>query len=37
MRLQGILEYTYPQIPNHPSQAYKVTELGKQWLKENQE
>lgn len=36
MRLQGILEYTYPQIPNHPTQAYRVTELGKQWLKQNQ-
>ena len=36
MRSQGILEYTYPQIPNHPTQAYKVTELGKRWLKEDQ-
>ena len=36
LREKGILEYTYPQIPNHPTQAYKVTELGKKWLKEDQ-
>lgn len=36
LREKGILEYTYPQIPYHPTQAYKVTELGKKWLKEDQ-
>ena len=33
LRTKGILEYFYPQIPNHPTQAYKVTEYGKKWLK----
>lgn len=33
LRTKGILEYFYPQIPNHPTQAYKVTEYGKEWLK----
>lgn len=32
LRTKGILEYFYPQIPNHPTQAYKVTEYGKKWL-----
>ena len=32
-----ILEYLYPQIPNHPTQAYKVTEYGKKWLESSNE
>lgn len=37
LRAQGILEYLYPQIPNHPTRAYKVTEYGRKWLKKSNE
>ena len=37
LRTKGILEYFYPQIPNHPTQAYKVTEYGKKWLENSNE
>ena len=33
MRMQDMIEYVYPEIPNHPYQAYRVTEYGKKWLK----
>ena len=29
-REKGIIEY--PELPNHPYQAYRVTEYGKKWL-----
>lgn len=31
LRNRGILDYTHPKIPNHPSQAYRVTDFGKKW------
>ena len=31
-REKGIIEYVYPELPNHPYQAYRVTEYGKKWL-----
>lgn len=37
LRTREILEYLYPQIPNHPTQAYKVTEYGKKWLESSNE
>lgn len=37
LRTREILEYLYPQIPNHPTQAYKVTEYGKKWLENSNE
>lgn len=35
LRTEKLLEYVYPQIPNHPIQAYRITEAGKKWLEEN--
>lgn len=32
---QGFVEPLYPNQPNHPRQKYRLTELGKTWLKEN--
>ncbi|MBE0471752.1 MAG: ATP-dependent DNA helicase RecG, partial [Methyloprofundus sp.] len=32
MRQKGLLDYLYPEVINHPQQAYVTTELGKQWL-----
>lgn len=37
LRTREILEYLYPQIPSHPTQAYKVTEYGKKWLESSNE
>lgn len=37
LRTREILEYLYPQIPNHPTRAYKVTEYGRKWLKKSNE
>ena len=37
LRTREIMEYLYPQIPNHPTQAYKVTEYGKKWLESSNE
>lgn len=37
LREKGAIEYVYPELPNHPYQAYKVTEKGEMWLKENKE
>jgi ATP-dependent DNA helicase RecG len=34
MRKQGLLDYRYPEVVNHPDQAYKTTEKGAAWLKE---
>ena len=33
MKSQGLIEYLYPEVSNHPHQAYTITEKGKQWLK----
>ena len=37
LREKGIIEYVYPELPNHPYQEYKVTEKGEMWLKENKD
>lgn len=37
LRNRGILDYTHPKIPNHPSQAYRVTDFGKKWWKNENE
>ena len=37
MRMQDMIEYVYPEIPNHPYQAYRVTECGKKWLENSNE
>ena len=37
MRMQDMIEYVYPEIPNHPYQAYRVTEYGKKWLENSNE
>lgn len=33
MRREGLLNYFYPEVINHPDQAYVITEQGKAWLK----
>ena len=35
LREQGFLAYLYPEVLNHPEQAYYTTEKGLIWLKEN--
>ena len=37
MQMQDMIEYVYPEIPNHPYQAYRVTEYGKKWLESSNE
>ncbi len=37
LREKGIVEYVYPELPNHPYQAYRVTEYGKKWLENSNE
>ena len=32
LRQKGLLSYLFPDVINHPQQAYVTTELGKQWL-----
>lgn len=32
MRKDGLINYLYPQVTNHPEQAYITTIKGKQWL-----
>ncbi|MDR9497870.1 MAG: ATP-binding protein [Hydrogenovibrio sp.] len=32
LRKQGWLDYIYPDVVNHPEQAYMTTEAGKAWL-----
>ena len=29
---EGLIEYLYPEVINHPNQAYKTTERGLEWL-----
>lgn len=29
---EGLIGYAYPEVPNHPEQAYQTTEKGRQWL-----
>ena len=29
---EGLIEYLYPEVINHPNQAYKTTEKGLEWL-----
>jgi ATP-dependent DNA helicase RecG len=36
MRKEGLIEYLYPEVVNHPEQAYQVTNKSKKWLKEAQ-
>ncbi len=35
MRKAELIDYLYPEVINHPEQAYVITEQGKQWLSEN--
>ena len=37
LREKGIVEYVYPELPNHPNQAYRVTEYGKKWIENSNE
>lgn len=37
MRKEGLLNYLYPEVVNHPQQAYVITEQGKAWLKTHKE
>lgn len=32
---EGYIQYLYPEVINHPEQAYISTESGKQWLKQH--
>lgn len=34
---QGLLTYLFPDVENHPKQAYIATEKGKRWLKAREE
>lgn len=34
LRQKGLIAYVYPEVVNHPNQAYITTEKGKQWLKD---
>ena len=36
MRVEGLIEYTIPDMINHPKQAYKITEKGRKKLTEQQ-
>jgi hypothetical protein BACCOPRO_01123 len=31
----GAIEPMYPEQPNHPKQKYRLTELAKEWIKNN--
>jgi ATP-dependent DNA helicase RecG len=31
---KGFIEYLHPEVINHPSQAYKTTQKGKEWLQQ---
>ena len=31
---EGLIDYLYPEVVNHPNQAYLTTEKGLQWLKD---
>jgi ATP-dependent DNA helicase RecG len=32
MRKECLLDYLYPEVVNHPHQAYKTTQKGQRWL-----
>lgn len=32
MREEGLITYMFPEVANHPEQAYKTTPRGKKWL-----
>lgn len=32
MKKQGLVQYLYPEVTNHPKQAYVITEKGREWL-----
>jgi ATP-dependent DNA helicase RecG len=34
MRKAGLIAYVYPEVVNHPHQAYVIAEKGKEWLKQ---
>lgn len=29
---EGLIDYLYPEVVNHPNQAYQATEKGRHWL-----
>ncbi|CZP19598.1 RNA-binding domain-containing protein [Legionella pneumophila] len=33
LRQKALIAYVYPEVVNHPNQAYVITEKGKEWLK----
>ncbi len=33
LRQKDLIAYVYPEVVNHPNQAYVITEKGKEWLK----
>ncbi|MCX4027417.1 putative DNA binding domain-containing protein [Endozoicomonas sp. SM1973] len=35
LREQGLINYLYPEVVNHPEQAYQITPKGKEWLKDH--
>ena len=35
MRKEGLIQYLYPEVINHPDQAYVITKKGEQWLEKN--
>ncbi len=35
MRKQDLISYLYPEVINHPEQAYVITIKGKQWLEKH--
>ncbi|MBY0544999.1 MAG: putative DNA binding domain-containing protein [Gammaproteobacteria bacterium] len=37
LRKQGLIDYTHPEVINHPEQGYQITNKGKRWLKEKKE
>jgi len=37
LREKGVIEYVYPELPNHPYQTYKVTAQGEKWFKESKD
>ena len=32
---EGLIERLYPNQPKHPKQKYRLTELAKEWIKNN--
>jgi ATP-dependent DNA helicase RecG len=35
MREAGLIAYLYPEVINHPQQAYQITPLGEAWLQQH--